>query len=143
MRHGMIRALILPCLGLCLGLASSAADTKKSVPVRDRSIAPPYWFHYPQFTDAEVRVVVNWFQDGLQANRLHIASIPVALAREIHIGAKLTVNMVKSLAAPPEELVAKLLPLPEGYQRLLAGSVLLIIKSDEALVVDTLPVGGR
>lgn len=143
MRHGMLRALILPCIGLCLGLASTAADTKKSVPVRASSVAPPYWFHYPQFTDAEVRAVVNWFQDGLEAKRLHIASIPAAVAREIHVGAKLTVNMVKGLAAPPDDLAAKLLPLPEGYQRLLAGSVLLIIKSDEALVVDTLPVGGR
>jgi hypothetical protein len=128
---------------LCAGLASQAAVAKKSAPVRDRSIAAPYWFPYPQFTDAEVRLVANWFQDGLETKHLHIASIPAAVAREVHVGARLAANMVKSLVPPPAELGGKLLPLPDGYERLLAGSVLLIIKTDEALVVDTLPVSGR
>jgi hypothetical protein len=140
MRRGAVQVL---CCLLCTGLASRAAEVKKHAPVRDRSAASPYWIPYPQFTDAEVRLVVNWFQDGLEARRLRIAAIPAAVAHEIHVGAKLTLNVVKSLAAPPAELEAKLLPLPDGYQRLLAGSVLLIIKADEELVVDTLPVGGR
>jgi hypothetical protein len=139
MRRVAIPALL--CL-LCAGLAAQAAEAKKHAPARDLSTASPYWFHYPQFTDAEVRLVVNWFQDALEARRLHIASIPAAVAREIHISAKLTANILKSLAAPPTGLEAKLLPLPDGYQRLLAGSVLVIIKTDEELVVDTLPVGG-
>lgn len=140
MRRVAIQALL--CL-LCLGFASRADEAKKSVPVRAIAPTPPYWFHYPQFTDAEVRLVVNWFQDALETRRLRIASIPAAVAHEIHIGAKLTANMMKSLVAPPAELGAKLLPLPDGYQRLLAGSVLVLIKTDEELVVDTLPVGGR
>jgi hypothetical protein len=140
MRRFAIRALLIL---LCAGLALQAADAKKGAPVRDRSIASPYWFPYPQFTDAEVRLVANWFQDGLESKRLHVASIPAAIAREMHIGARLAANTVKSLAPPPAELEEKLLPLPDGYQRLLAGSILVIIKTDESLVVDTLPVSGR
>jgi hypothetical protein len=140
MRRVAIRALLFL---LCAGLASQAAVAKKSAPVRDRSFASPYWFPYPQFTDAEVRLVANWFQDGLDSRQLHLASIPAAVAREIHIGARLTANMVKSLIPPPAGLGEKLLPLPDGYQRLLAGSILVILKTDEALVVDTLPVNGR
>ena len=140
MRRLAIQAL--SCL-LCTGLASPAAEVKKHAPVRDRSIASAYWFPYPQFSDAEIRLVVNWFQDGVDSRRLRIASIPAAVAREIHVGAKLTVNVVRRLVVPPAGLEAKLLPLPDGYQRLLAGPILVIIKTDEALVVDTLPVGGR
>ncbi len=132
----------LLCL-LCSGLASAAPEEQKSAPVRPLAATPPYWFHYPQFTDAEVRLVVNWFQDGIAAKRLHVASIPTAVAHEIHIGAKLTAVAVKSLAVPPAELATKLLPLPDGYQRLLAGSVLVILKTDEELVVDTLTVSGK
>jgi len=90
-----------------------------------------------------VRLIVNWFQDALETRRLRVVALPVAIAREIHISAKLTANILKSLSAPPAELEAKLLPLPDGYHRMLAGSVLVIIKTDEELVVDTLPVGGR
>jgi hypothetical protein len=140
MRRGAIPALF--CL-LCAGLASQAAEAKKLAPVRDLSTAPPYWFHYPQFTDAEVRLIVNWFQDALETRRLRVVALPVAIAREIHISAKLTANILKSLSAPPAELEAKLLPLPDGYRRMLAGSVLVIIKTGEELVVDTLPVGGK
>ena len=129
---------------LSFGLAAPrAAEEKKSALVRPLGAAPPYWFHYPQFTDAEVRLVVNWFQDAAEARRLHVGSLPAAIAQQMHIGAKLTATVVKSLAAPPAELAAKLLPLPDGYQRLLAGSVLVLVKTDEALVVDTLPVADR
>ena len=140
MRRVAIRALVVL---LCAVSASQAADAKKSSAVRGRSIASPYWFPYPQFTDAEVRLVGNWFQDGLESKRLHVASISAAVAREIHVGGRLATNIVKSLVPPPAELEEKLLPLPDGYQRLLAGSTLAIIKTDESLVVDTLPVSGR
>lgn len=140
MRRFAIQALL--CL-LCACAASHAAEAQKRAPVRDLSTAPPYWFHYPQFTDAEVRLIVNWFQDALETRRLRIVPIPEAAAREMHIGAKLTAKSVKSLAALPAELEAKLLRLPDGYQRMLAGSVLVIVKSDEELVVDTLPVAGK
>jgi hypothetical protein len=124
-----------------------AAAAKKHTPAPDRSVAGPNWFHYPQFTDAEVRVVANWFQDRMEAGRTRVSSIPAAIpaavARQMHIGAKLTASMVKSLVAPPAALVEKLLPLPDGYQRLLAGSVLVILKTDEDLVVDTLSIGRR
>ena len=140
MRRVAIRVLL--CL-FCAGVASQAAEAQKRAPVRDLSTAPPYWFHYPQFTDAEIRLIVNWFQDALETRRLRIVALPAAVAREIHINAKLPVNIVKTLTALPPELEAKLLRLPEGYQRMLAGSVLVIVKSDEELVVDTLPVAGK
>lgn len=140
MRRVAIAALLCAA---CSGLAPVAGQGQRSASARPLTATPPYWFHYPQFTDAEVRLIVNWFQDGFEAKRLRIASIPAAVAHEIHIGAKLTATAVKSLATPPAELAAKLLPLPNGYQRLLAGSVLVILKSDEDLVVDTLPVSGR
>ena len=138
---------VLTCL-LCMVFSASAAEkkpveTKKVALVRAPVPTPPYWFRYPQFTDADVRLVVNWFQDALEAKRLHLAAIPAAVAREIHITARLTGDVVKSLVMPPSDLEGKLLPLPEGYQRLLAGSVLLIVKTDERLVVDTLPFAGR
>lgn len=140
MRRVAIQALL--CI-LCLGLASRAAEAKKHAPPRDRSAGAPYWVPHPQFSDAEVRLVLNWFQDALEAGKRHFVAIPAAVAAQIRVGAKLTANAVKCLTSPPAELVAKLPPLPDGYERMLAGSVLVIVKTDEELVVDTLPVSAR
>lgn len=140
MRRAVIRVLV--CV-LCAGIASQAAAAKKHAPVRDRSTAAPYWLPHPQFTDAEVRLVVNWFQDAFEAGKRRFTAIPAAIASQIRVGAKLTAGAVKSLTVPPPELMAKLPPLPDGYERLLAGSVLVIVKTDEELVVDTLPVLAR
>lgn len=140
MRRVLIEALL--CV-LCAGFASQSAVVKKHAPVRDRSTAAPYWTPYPQFSDAEVRLVVNWFQDSFEAGKCRFTAIPSAVSSQIHVGAKLTASAVKSLTAPPPELMAKLPPLPDGYERLLAGSVLVIVKTDEELVVDTLPVTPR
>ncbi len=140
MRRVLIQALV--CI-LCAGLASQAATGKKRAPARDRSTAAPYWLPYPQFSDAEVRLVVNWFQDAFEAGKRRFVAIPAAVANQIHVGVKLTASAVKSLVAPPPELLAKLPPLPDGYERLLAGSVLVIVKTDEELVVDTLTVSGK
>lgn len=137
MRRVVIQALV--CV-LCAGCAVPAAQTKKHAPVRDRSTAAPYWAPYPQFSDADVRLVVNWFQDALEAGKRRFTAIPAAIASQIHVGGKLTASAVKSLTAPPPELLAKLPPLPDGYQRLLAGSALLIVKTDEELVVDVMSV---
>jgi hypothetical protein len=137
MRRVVIQALA--CV-LCAGFAAPAAQTKKRAPVRDRSTAAPYWVPYPQFSDAEVRLVVNWFQDALEAGKRHFTAIPAAIASQIHVGGKLTASAVKSLTAPPPELLAKLPPLPDGYERQMAGSVLLIVKTDEQLVVDVMSV---
>lgn len=140
MRRVVIQALV--CV-LCAGFALQATQAKKHTPARDRSTAAPYWLPYPQFSDAEVRLVVNWFQDALEAGKRRFTAIPAAVAGQIRVGAKLTAGAVKSLTAPPPELLAKLPPLPDGYERLLAGSVLVIVKTDEELVVDTLPVLAR
>ena len=98
-----MRRVVIPLLlcAFCCGLAPAAGQGQKNAPVRPLAATPPYWFHYPQFTDAEVRLIVNWFQDGFEAKRLRIASVPASIAHEIHIGAKLTATAVKNLAAPP------------------------------------------
>lgn len=137
MRRVVIQALV--CV-LCAGFAAQAEQAKKHTPVRDRSTAAPYWVPYPQFSDAEVRLVVNWFQDALEAGKRRFTAIPAAIASQIHVGGKLTASAVKSLTAPPAELLAKLPPLPDGYERQMAGSVLLIVKTDEQLVVDVMSV---
>jgi len=137
MRRVFLQALV--CL-LCAGAIAPAAVTKKRTSARDRSTAAPYWTPYPQFTDAEVRLVVNWFQDALQEGKERLARLPATVAGQIRVGANLTANVVKSLAVPPADLVAKLPPLPAGFERRLAGPILVIVKTDEALVVDTLPV---
>jgi hypothetical protein len=62
---------------------------------------------------------------------------------QMHRGAILTESAARSLVPPPQELLAKLPPMPEGYQRMVAGTVMLIIKTDEQLVVDTLPIAAR
>ena len=131
--------LALAC-GLCAGLAAQAAQAKKHAPVRDRSTASPYWVPHPQFSDAEVRLVVNWFQDALEAGKRRFTAIPAAVTSQIHVGGKLTASAVKSLTAPPPELLAKLPPLPDGYARQMAGSTLLLVKTDEQLVVDVMSV---
>jgi|GEM_PF-2102100 len=132
---------VLACL-LCAGLAAPAAQAHRPA-ARDRSTAGPYWLPHPQFSDAEVRLVVNWFEDARQAGKCHFQAVPAAVAREIRVSAKLTANAVQSLVPPPAELLAKLPPLPRGYERLLAGSVLVIFKRDEGLIVDALPVRSR
>ena len=140
MRRFVNQALL--CV-LCAGLVSQAAETKKRLPPRDRTTAAPYWVPYPQFSDAEVRLVVNWFQDALETGKRRFVAIPAAIAAQIRVGVKLTAAAVKSLNSPPPELIAKLPPLPDGYERLLAGPVMVIVKTDEELVVDTLPVVAR
>jgi hypothetical protein len=90
-----------------------------------------------------VRLVVNWFQDALDQGRHLAVAVPAAIMSQIHRGAKLTEIAARSLAPPPQELLAKLPPMPQGYQRMVAGSVMLIVKTDEELVVDTLPIAAR
>lgn len=140
MRRVAIQAVL--CI-FCLGLVSQAAEAKKRVASRDRSTAAPYWLPHPQFTDAEVRLVLNWFQDAFEAGKRPIVALPAAVTAQIRVGTKLTASAVKCLASPPAELVAKLPPLPDGYERMLAGPVLVIVKTDEELIVDTLSVLAR
>jgi hypothetical protein len=85
-------------------------------------------------------LVVNWFQDAVESGRKLVAAIPASIHTEIHRGAKLTERAFQALAQPPQDLLAKLPPMPQGYQRMLAGSTMVIVKTDEQLVVDTMPV---
>jgi hypothetical protein len=109
----------------------------------ENTTASPYWFRYPQFSDAEVRLVLNWFQDTYEAGRRQIAAVPSAVRAEFHRGARLTAAAFQHLTTPPPELLAKLPPMPSGYERMLAGSTLVIVKTDEQLVVDALATGTR
>jgi hypothetical protein len=138
---------LFPALGVCLTLlsplASATAHRKKGHQPIENSVASAGWFRYPQFTDAEVRLVVNWFQDTYEAGRRHVAALPGAIRGQLHRGATLTAAAMSSLTPPPQDLLAQLPPMPQGYERMLAGPVLLILKTDSRMVVDTLTVGSR
>lgn len=140
MRRLLVAVLVCSC-ALCAEV-QTPKKRKARQPI-EKTVAAPYWFRYPQFTKAEVRLVVNWFQDALDQGRHLAVAVPTAIMSQIHRGAKLTEIAVNSLTPPPQELLAKLPPMPEGYQRMVAGSVMLIIKTDEELVVDTLPIAAR
>lgn len=144
-------AVIAVCGALLVPTASAVTPSKKTAGKRkahkrqplENTTASPYWFRYPQFSDAEVRLVMNWFQDTYEAGRRQIAAVPSAIRAEFHRGARLTAGALAHLTPPPPELVAKLPPMPSGYERMLAGSMLVIVKTDEQLVVDTLAAGTR
>ncbi|MGO9240490.1 MAG: hypothetical protein ACLQBJ_06730 [Bryobacteraceae bacterium] len=140
MRRLLVLGLACAC-ALC-AQAQTPKRRKGRQPI-EKTVAAPYWFRYPQFTKAEVRLVANWFQDALEQGRHLAVAVPSAIMSQVHRGAKLTASAMSSLAPPPQELLAKLPPMPQGYQRLVAGTVLLIVKTDEQLIVDTLPFVAR
>jgi len=137
--------LLVAVLVCACGLSVQAQTPKKRKgrqPI-EKTVAAPYWFRYPQFTKAEMRLVANWFQDALEQGRRLAVAVPAGIMSQIHRGAKLTESAVASLTLPPQELLAKLPPMPEGYRRMVAGTTMLILKTDEDLVVDTLPIAAR
>ena len=130
---------------VCLSALCAEAQTAprhRSKPI-ERSFAAPYWYRYPQFTKAETRLVLNWFQDALEQGEHLAVAVPAGIMSQIHRGAVLSQAAAKSLAAPPQGLLDKLPPMPQGYERMIAGAVMLIVKTDEQLVVDTLQVAAR
>ena len=140
----MWRALLLVPLGLLLlSPGAEAAAKKRSRKPIENSVAETSWFRYPQFSDAEVRLVSNWFRDAVAEGTQRVASIPAAIRQQFHRGAKVTENAVQALTPPPAELAKKLPPMPEGYERMLAGTIMVILKTDEKLIVDALPIPTR
>lgn len=133
---------VLACSCALCAQAQTPKKRKARQPI-EKTVAAPYWFRYPQFTKAEIRLEMNWFQDALEQGRHLAVAVPAAIMSQIHRGARLTESAVQSLAPPPQELLAKLPPMPDGYQRMVAGTMMLIIKTDEQLVVDTLPFVAR
>ena len=140
MRRLLVLTLVCSC-AFCIEQQPSKKH-KARQPI-EKSFAAPYWYHYPQFTKAEMRLVINWFQDALEQGRHLAVAMPAGVMSQIHRGAVLSEAAAKSLAPPPQELLDKLPPMPEGYERMMAGSTLLIVKTDEQLVVDTLTVAAR
>lgn len=140
----MRRLLMLTVVSSCAFCVEQPPPTKHKVrqPI-EKSFAAPYWYRYPQFTKAEMRLVINWFQDALEQGCHLAVAVPAGIMSQIHRGAVLSEAAVKSLAPPPQELLDKLPPMPDGYERMVAGSLMLIVKTDEQLVVDTLPVAAR
>jgi hypothetical protein len=133
---------LIPAASAVTAAKSAPKKAKKRQPL-ENTTASPYWFRYPTFSDAEVRLVVNWFQDAYEAGRRQIAAVPTAIRAELHRGARLTTAAAQHLTPPPAELLAKLPPMPNGYERMLAGTTLVIVKTDEQLVVDTLATSRR
>lgn len=140
MRRLVVTVLVCAC---ALSVGAQTPRKRKARQPIENTFAAPYWSRYPQFTKAEMRLVMNWFQDALEQGQHLAVAVPAAIMSQIHRGAKLTESAVQSLAPPPQELLAKLPPMPEGYQRMVAGRVMLIVKTDEELVVDTLPIAAR
>src|SRR5271157_5181405 len=116
--------LVLACACALCAQAQTPKKPKARQPI-EKTVAAPYWFRYPQFTKAEMRLEMNWFQDALEQGRHLAVAVPAAMMSQIHRGAKLTESAAKSLVPPPEELVAKLPPMPEGYERMVAGTMML------------------
>ena len=139
----MRRLLVLILVSSCAYCVEPAPKKHKARQPIEKSFAAPYWYRYPQFTKAETRLVLNWFQDALEQGEHLAVAVPAGIMSQIHRGAVLSQAAAKSLAAPPQGLLDKLPPMPQGYERMIAGAVMLIVKTDEQLVVDTLQVAAR
>jgi len=96
---------------------------------------------YPFFTDAENRLILDYYRPGSGhlPPTLAKAPLPKPLAR----GGTLPEALEKSVESFPKDLDRRLRTVPTGYRRILHGHLALLVQDSTRLIVDTLDVSRR
>jgi hypothetical protein len=102
---------------------------------------------YPFFTDAENRLILDFFRPGsghlLPALTKREGSSPVAPHKPMARGGTLPLALEKLVEPFPKDLDRRLRTVPEGYRRVLYGTVALLVQDSSRLIVDSLDLTRR
>lgn len=97
---------------------------------------------YPFFTDAENRLILDFYRPGSghlppgMVNKK--AAAPAVQAKQLSRGEKLPPALEKSVEPFPKDLDRRLTTVPEGYHRMLHGVTALLVQDSTRLIVDAL-----
>ena len=114
-------------------------------PAREVKEAPGE--QYPFFTDAENRLILDFYRPGSGHVPPGLAkrdASPSAVAsKPLSRGGTVPANLEKALEPFPKDLDRRLTTVPSGYRRVLYGTTALLVQDATRLVVDALDVSKR
>jgi|WetSurMetagenome_2_1015567.scaffolds.fasta_scaffold195353_2 hypothetical protein len=94
--------------------------------------------HYPFFTDAQVRLMTDYYRPGSGHAVPHApkaGDLPPGIYKKLARGGTLPPGLRKKLAPLPADL-ARQFPDPPGYAQLMCGDLVLLVQSASELIVD-------
>jgi hypothetical protein len=102
---------------------------------------------YPFFTDAENRLILDFYRPGSGHAPPGLAKrespVPPVGQKPLARGGTLPVAMEKWAEPFPRDLDRRLRTVPEGYRRLLCGVMALLVQDSTRLIVDSLDLSRR
>lgn len=120
----------------------SIAEARQEPPARE---APRE--QYPFFTDAENRLILDFFRPGSGHVPPGLAKrespAPPVVQKPLARGGTLPAAMEKWVEPFPTDLDRRLRTVPEGYRRLLFGVMALLVQDSTRLIVDSLDLSRR
>lgn len=138
----MVKTFSVSVLLLCLGVMAGGQQAGTTEAARE----PPRE-QYPFFTDAENRLILDFYRPGSghvppvlkKQEGLAAAALPKPLAR----GSTLPAALEKAVEPFPKDLDRRLTTVPSGYRRVLYGMTAFLVQDATRLIVDALDLSRR
>jgi hypothetical protein len=133
---------------LCLAPAVAAQTRRRRKPkLEPKPSEPPGPKpQYPQFTDAEVRVIREFYSPAsgnLPPGLAKREALPPGLRKQLHRRGTLPPGLKDKMHEFPEDLARRVPPPPKGYRRGIAGGIVLLFDETTSLIVDTIDLAVR
>jgi hypothetical protein len=133
---------------LCLASSLSAQTTRRRKPkLEPKPSEPPGPKpQYPQFTDAEIRVIREFYSPASGNPPPGLAkrdTLPPGLRKQLHRRGTLPPGLDDKLHDFPEDLARKVPPPPKGYRHGIVGGTVLLFEEATSLIVDTIDLAVR
>ncbi len=103
--------------------------------------------HYPFFTDAEVRLILDFYRPGSGNLPPGLAKrggeLPPGSEKQLRRAGTLPAALEKKAELLPDELAHHLLQVPAGYRRVVCGTAVLLVQDNTKLIVDAVELVKR
>ena len=141
----MLQIFPVAVLLACSGVGAGGQEIQEASQATDAKEAPRE--RYPFFTDAENRLILDYFRVGSGHLPPSVpkreSRTPPAALKALARGGILPVAFEKWIMPFPADLDRRLTTVPDGYRRLLHGSVAVLVQDSTRLIVDILDVSRR
>ncbi len=125
------------CAALAFGQGKGAAKGKG----RQEAGGPPgkQAVTHPGFRDAEIRILLDFYRPGsgnLPPGIARKGEFPPGILKQIARGKGLPPGLADKLEPLPPPLARQFPPAPPGYRRMICGTMALLLREPDNLVVD-------
>lgn len=97
--------------------------------------------HYPFFTDAQMRLMVDYYRPGsghpVPRPPKAVGDLPPGIYKKLARGGTLPPGLRNKLEPLPPDL-GRRFPDPPGYTQLICGDLVLLVQTSTDLIVDTM-----